>query len=118
MPLFSFIRSRRRAARPVLILAALILALCPAVSAADAFPEALTFTQMRDASMKVGCALKQYDLHKDPVVILMDARHVPNLIATMGILYAGCFYIPLDPASPVERLQVIFPEQSFLSFSL
>ena len=70
--------------------------------------EALTFTQMRDASMRVGCALKQYDLHKDPVVILMDARHVPNLIATMGILYAGCFYIPLDPASPVERLQVIF----------
>ena len=45
MPLFSFIRFRRRAARPVLILAALILALCPAVSAADAFPEALTFTQ-------------------------------------------------------------------------
>ena len=70
--------------------------------------EALTFTQMRDASMRVGCALKQFDLHKDPVVILMDARHVPNLIATMGILYAGCFYIPLDPASPVERLQIIF----------
>ena len=70
--------------------------------------ESLSYSQFRDKSMQVGSALKQFGLHKDPVVILMDARHVPNLIATMGILYAGCFYIPLDPASPVERLQIIF----------
>ena len=70
--------------------------------------ETLTYVQMRDQAMGIGSALKQYNLHKEPVVILMDARHVPNLKATMGVLYAGCFYIPLDPASPVERLQVIF----------
>ncbi|MBQ9030192.1 MAG: AMP-binding protein [Parasporobacterium sp.] len=70
--------------------------------------ETLTFSQLRDEAMGIGSALKQFDLHKDPVVILMDARHVPNLKATMGILYAGCFYIPLDPASPAERLQIIF----------
>ena len=70
--------------------------------------EKVTFSQMMEKSMRIGCALKQFDLHKDPVVILMDARHIPNLLATMGILYAGCFYIPLDPASPVERLATIF----------
>lgn len=72
--------------------------------------EALTFVQLRDAAMAVGSALKQYQLRKAPVVILMDARHVPNLIATMGVLYAGCFYIPLDPASPAERLETIFEQ--------
>ena len=70
--------------------------------------EAVTFSQLMDVSMGIGSALKQYDLHKDPVVILMDARHIPNLKATFGVVYSGCFYIPLDPASPVERIQTIF----------
>lgn len=88
-------------------------------SSAERFPdkisfadekESLTFVQLRDASMRIGSALKQFHLHKEPVVILMDARHVPNIKATMGVLYAGCFYIPLDPASPVERLLTIFEQ--------
>ena len=70
--------------------------------------EAVTYAQLMDDSMRIGSALKQYDLYKDPVVILMDARHVPNLKATFGVLYAGCFYIPLDPTSPAERIQTIF----------
>jgi len=72
--------------------------------------ESLTFSQLMDVSMRIGSALKQYDMHKEPVVILMDARHVPNIEALMGILYAGCFYIPLDPASPADRLQTIFDQ--------
>ena len=70
--------------------------------------EQVTFSQLMEQSMRIGSALKRFGLHKAPVVILMDARHIPNLRATMGILYAGCFYIPLDPASPLERLTVIF----------
>ena len=70
--------------------------------------QSVTFSQLMEISMRIGSALKKYDLHKDPVVILMDARHIPNIEATMGVLYSGCFYIPLDPASPAERLQVIF----------
>ena len=84
---------------------------------ADRFPdklafvdenESMTFTQFRDASMAIGSGLKQFGLHKDPVVILMDARHIPCLKAMFGVVYSGCYYIPLDPASPLERLQVIF----------
>lgn len=70
--------------------------------------EQVTFSQLMEESMRIGSALKRFGLHKAPVVILMDARHIPNLRATMGILYAGCFYIPLDPASPLERLTTIF----------
>ena len=70
--------------------------------------EKVTFSRLMEESMRIGSALKQFALRKDPVVILMDARHIPNLRATLGILYAGCFYIPLDPASPIERLTAIF----------
>lgn len=70
--------------------------------------EQVSFAQLMEDGMRIGSALKQFHLHKDPVVILMDARHIPNLRATMGILYAGCFYIPLDPAAPLERLTAIF----------
>ena len=72
--------------------------------------EAMTFVQFRDAAMQIGSGLKPYGLQKDPVVILMDARHIPCLKAMMGVVYSGCFYIPLDPVSPVERLQVIFDQ--------
>ena len=70
--------------------------------------DAVTFSQLMNISMGIGSALKKYEMHKEPVVILMDARHIPNLEAMLGILYAGCFYIPLDPSAPVERLQMIF----------
>ncbi len=70
--------------------------------------EQVTFSQLMEDAMRIGSALKKYRLHKEPVVVLMDARHIPNLRATMGILYAGCFYVPLDPASPAERLETIF----------
>lgn len=70
--------------------------------------ESVTYKQLMEESMGIGSALKQFSLNKEAVVILMDARHIPNLKATMGILYAGCFYIPLDPTSPVERIQAIF----------
>ena len=38
--------------------------------------ESVTFVQLRDAAMRIGSALRQFDLHKDPVVILMDADHI------------------------------------------
>ena len=70
--------------------------------------EAVTFKEYMEAAMRIGSGLKQFSLHKDPIVILMDARHISHLKVTMGIVYAGCFYVPIDPASPAERVRMIF----------
>ncbi|MCF0230116.1 MAG: AMP-binding protein, partial [Parasporobacterium sp.] len=70
--------------------------------------DSMTFSQMMVQSMEIGSGLKQFGMNKEPVAIIMDARHIPFLKAMMGVLYAGCYYIPLDPTSPVERIQAIF----------
>ena len=70
--------------------------------------EEVTWKEYMEACVRVGSALKPFGLHKAPVAMLMDARHISHLKVTMGIIYSGCFYIPLDPVSPTERIQAIF----------
>ena len=70
--------------------------------------ESLTWTEYMEACMRIGSGLKQFGLHKEPVAMLMDARHISHLKTSMGIIYSGNFYIPLDPASPTERIRTIF----------
>ena len=70
--------------------------------------ESVTFREYRDAAMRIGSGLKLYGLRKAPVVLLMDGRHISQLKAAMGVVYAGCFWIPLDPAAPAERIRLIF----------
>ena len=70
--------------------------------------EEVTFREYMEACMGIGTALKPFGLHKEPVAMLMDARHISHLKVTMGIIYSGCFYIPIDPASPTERIRLIF----------
>ena len=81
---------------------------CPDKLAYQDDRESVTFREYRDAAMRIGSALKPFGLRKAPVVLLMDGRHISQLKAGMGVLYAGCFYIPLDPASPAERIRLIF----------
>ena len=81
---------------------------CPDKLAYQDDVEAVTFKEYMEAAMRIGSALKQFSLRKEPVVLLMDARHISHLKATMGVVYAGCFYVPLDPAAPTERIRVIF----------
>lgn len=44
-----------------------------------------------------------------PVGVLID-RNALSVIAFLGIAYSGNFYVPLDPALPAGRLQVILQE--------
>lgn len=46
-----------------------------------------------------------------PVGVLID-RNILSVTAFMGIAYSGNFYVPLDPALPAGRLEVILRELS------
>jgi amino acid adenylation domain-containing protein len=39
----------------------------------------------------------------DPIATLLD-RSVETIVGFLGVLLAGCAYVPLDPAYPVDRL--------------
>ncbi len=41
-----------------------------------------------------------------PIAVLID-RNVDTVIAFMGILYSGNFYVPIEPSMPGERIRLI-----------
>ena len=79
---------------------------------ADRFPdrtafadetEQCTFAELRACAKRAGSALAGRGCLKKPVPVLME-KSVRTIKILMGIVYAGGFYVVLDPAQPALRL--------------
>ena len=55
---------------------------------------------------RIGSFLSGFESPGNPVVVFMDKR-VEALTAFMGIVYAGCFYVLINPVQPVVRINQI-----------
>src|SRR5699024_4568068 len=69
---------------------------------------AFTFPQLRRAARGVGSALAALPggVMRKPVAVF-ESRRVETVAAMLGVLYAGGFYVALDPELPKERLEAI-----------
>lgn len=67
----------------------------------------LTFAVLRETTRAIGSAVAEVTQPGQPVVILMNDRSVQCVAAMLGVLYAGCCYVPLDAGLPQERLRLI-----------
>lgn len=65
-----------------------------------------TYQELRNRAKAVGTCLQDKITHSRPVPVLME-KGVSAVTAFMGVVYAGCFYILLDPKLPTERLRQI-----------
>ncbi|WMJ86931.1 amino acid adenylation domain-containing protein [Anaerocolumna sp. MB42-C2] len=54
----------------------------------------------------IGSSLAAYESPGNPVIVFMD-KSIEALTAFMGIVYAGCFYILINPDQPVYRIRQI-----------
>lgn len=64
---------------------------------------ALTYAQLLQRAQEIGSFLHRCIPTQRPVLVYMDKR--PDCIAAMlGAVYAGCFYTPIDPAMPENRM--------------
>ncbi|MBD5545168.1 MAG: amino acid adenylation domain-containing protein [Lachnospiraceae bacterium] len=68
--------------------------------------ELLTYGQLGKLARKIGGNLAERGAYKEPVVVLID-KDVKSIAAFMGIVYSGCFYVPVDKSLPLERIRVI-----------
>ena len=66
----------------------------------------LNYADFRDACRRVGSALAAHDIRGHGVVVAME-KGSNALIAQLGTLYAGGFYVPVDQDIPAQRLSQI-----------
>jgi len=66
----------------------------------------LTFRQVYDQARSVGSALHRAGYSKQPVVVFMK-KHPTTLAAFFGVMYSGCYYVPLDDEMPRHRIELI-----------
>ena len=71
----------------------------------------LTFRQLYDQSRAIGSFLHREAIYKKSVVVFMKKQ--PRTIAAfLGVIYGGCFYVPLDEEMPRHRIELILSKLS------
>jgi amino acid adenylation domain-containing protein len=66
--------------------------------------ERLTYGQLEEESNRLARLLKAVGCRKGDRVGFLMPKSPAAIISLLGILKADCIYVPLDPASPAERL--------------
>ena len=64
----------------------------------------LTYRELDRRAGRVADALRAFDVGHDTVVAICLDRSAAFVVAALGVLQAGAAYLPLDPATPPERL--------------
>ena len=64
----------------------------------------LTYRELDRRAGRVADALRAFDVGPDTVVAICLDRSAAFVVAALGVLQAGAAYLPLDPATPPERL--------------
>ena len=64
-----------------------------------------TFAELKKAALILDSEIDE-SLLRQPILVLLP-KSCKNIIAYMGILYSGNFYVPLDEKMPSDRLKVI-----------
>ncbi len=66
----------------------------------------MSFAALSNESRAIGSGLLARGCGQEPVAILM-AKHPRQIAAFYGVVYAGAFYVPLDPEMPAGRMELI-----------
>ena len=67
----------------------------------------MSFREVYDASRSIGTCLIEKGYAKEPIVIYMK-KHPHMITAFWGVVYSGCFYVPMDEEMPAFRIELIF----------
>lgn len=66
----------------------------------------LTFQEMYDRARGIGSDLMAKGAFREPVVVYM-AKSPATITAFFGVIYAGCYYVPIDEEMPRRRMELI-----------
>ena len=66
----------------------------------------LSYKELAQEAKKFGSVIAKETLAKKPVIVLVEKSPL-TLAAMFGVAYAGCFYVPVHPQLPNERIEKI-----------
>ena len=72
----------------------------------------LTYKQVDEMSDRIAAYLIRKGLKSEDVVSILIPRSEWMVVASLGVLKAGCAYQPLDPSYPKERLNFMMQDAS------
>ena len=72
----------------------------------------LTYQQVDEQSERIAQYVQSLGLSHEDVVSVLIPRSEWMVIASLGVLKAGCAYQPLDPSYPAERLNFMMQDAS------
>ena len=70
----------------------------------------LTYKQVDEQSERIAQYVQSQGLGKEDVVSILIPRSKWMVVASIGVLKAGCAYQPLDPSYPAERLNFMMQD--------
>lgn len=82
---------------------------------AERFPEktafadekiALSFQEVQSRAKRIGTYFAKKNMFRNPVIVYMK-KSPDFLTAFFGVVYSGCFYIPMDDEMPRRRIELM-----------
>ncbi len=67
----------------------------------------VSFEEVFRNARAIGTFLNQEGHRKEPVVVFMG-KHPRTIITFFGVIYSGCYYVPIDEEMPRHRIELIF----------
>ena len=84
-----------------------IVNICPDKIAYANETDELSFKTVYENSRVIGTFLHDEGKYKEPVVVFMR-KHPDTIVAFLGVVYGGCYYVPIDNEMPKHRIELIF----------
>jgi amino acid adenylation domain-containing protein len=82
----------------------------PQALAVVAGREALTYAELEESSARLARRLRALGFGAETGVAVCLERTADLVVALLGVLRAGAFYVPIDPRHPVERLRFLLQD--------
>lgn len=67
----------------------------------------ISYGQCVEDAQRIGTYLLSLQVRRQPIAVMMD-KNVESLIAFLGVIYSGNFYVVIDALMPSDRIQAIF----------
>ena len=66
----------------------------------------VTYAELTAKAKRMAVGISKKTVSRSPVAVL-GGKKIETVIAFFACVYAGCFYVPLDPLHPIHRLRQI-----------